>query len=545
MKPNILFVNLLPLPYSYIEQVLKGSFLHQVTFAMPMGILYLSSYLKAYNDVGKIELLDFSWRFDKSTSYSNIDEFAKEETMRHADSKPDIIAISLMFSASYRFFELVLKILKEVWPKALTVVGGIHATNCPKYLLKYESINYVVLGEGEIALSKMVKQYASNEQISVRGVYDKSNIKMSQPLLLADGAEDLDILPFPDWELIDMEAYARGGFTINLAGSVAKSATVITTRGCPHKCTYCSAHTVHGRKVRYRSAEKVFEEIKLLNKRYGISLFTPTDDFFTDNKQWALKILRGIKHLDIPDIEMQFPNGVNINSMDEEILGSMIDVGTKMLRLPLESGSEYVQKRIIKKNVDLRKAKELMLLCRRKGITTQCHVIFGFAGETKELMEETADYIRTLGSDWYTIMIAAPLIGTELYEQFLEKGYIKEDVYMWSSTGFGERTFDTNDISAVQLNEYTYRLNLDINFVNNINLRNGNYDRAISLFRNIVKIYPFHVFGLYGIHLAYKRKGNAKEANDVLVKIKEILKNDIRSKTMYEKYKDLIPENLV
>ena len=544
-KPNILFVNLLPYTYGHIEQVLKGSFLHRAALAMPMGSLYLSSYLKAHNDVGKIELLDFPRQFDKLTSYSSIDEFAKEETMRYADSKPDIIAISLLFSASHPFFDLVLKISKEIWPKALTVVGGLHATNCPKYLLKYESIDYVVLGEGEIALSKMVKQYASNEQISVRGVYDKSNIKMSQPLLLADGAEDLDILPLPDWELIDMEAYAKGGFRNNVAGFVAKSATIITTRGCPLKCTFCSAHTVHGRKVRYRSAEKVLEEIKLLNKRYGISIFTPADDFFTANKQSTLKILRGMKHLDIPDIEMQFTNGVNINSMDEEILDSMIDVGVRIITLALESGSEYVQKNIIKKNVNLRKAKELVLLCRRKGITTLCNVIFGFAGETKELMEETADYIRTLGSDWYAIIIAAPLIGTELYEQFLEKGYIKEDVYMWSSTNYFERTFDTNDISAVQLNEYTYRLNLDVNFINNINLRNGNYDRAITLFRNIVEAYPFHVFGLYCIHLAYKRKGNAKEANDALVKIREVLKNDIRSKTMYEKYKDLLPENLV
>jgi len=510
---------------------------------MPMGILYLSSYLKSYNDVGKIELLDFPRQFDKLTSYSNIDEFAKGETMRYADSKLDIIAISIMFSASHHFFDLALKVFKTIWPKALIVIGGVHATNCSRFLLQYEDVDYVVLGEGELALSKMVKQYTNGETISVKGIYDKDNIRTCQPLLLADEAKDLDSLSFPDWDLIDMETYVGMGWN-SVSSRDVKSATIVTSRGCPHMCTFCSVHTVHGRKVRYRTVEKVLEEISLLNKRYGISYFTPADDHITADKKRVLKLLRGIKNLNIPDIELDVTGGININSMNEEILDAMIDAGTKRITLALESGSEYVQKNIIKKNVNLRKAKELIALCREKGIITNCNVIFGFVDETKALMEETADYIRNLGADWYSIIIAAPLIGTELYKRCLEKGYIKEDIYMWSSTIFEGRQFDTDEISAEELKEYTYRLNLEINFINNINLRNGNYDRAIALFRNVVEVYPFHVFGIYGIHLAYKRKGNAKEANDVLVKIKEILKNDIRSKTMYEKYKDLIPENL-
>ncbi len=161
------------------------------------------------------------------------------------------------------------------------------------------------------------------------------------------------------------------------------------------------------------------------------------------------------------------------------------------------------------------------------------------------LLERAVASLRTIGADWYVFLIAAPLIGSEMYKQFLKKGYFKEDVYMWSSVGFSDRRFDTDEMSAEDLKEFVYRTNLDINFVNNINLRNRNYDRAILLFNDIVQAHPFHIFGLYGLYQAYKGKGNLAEAKKLIQTIRRQIKTDERAGELYTKYGDLIPEPLL
>lgn len=266
----------------------------------------------------------------------------------------------------------------------------------------------------------------------------------------------------------------------------------------------------------------------------------PQDDYFTANRHRVIQLLKDIKGLNIPDIEMQFTNGININSLNEEILDAMIGNGTKMLTLALESGSDYVQKNIIKKNVDLEKAKEIVKLCREKKIITRCSVIFGFPGETKELMQETVAYLNKMGADWYIVIKFAPLIGSELYYYLKQNNYIKESVEFWSNTGFQDRSFDLESITAAELEQFTYRLNLELNFINNVNLTSGNYDRAILLFQDIINNYPFHIFGWFGLFQAYNGLNNLAEANKAKQRIIHLINTDIRSKEMYSKHGDLL-----
>ncbi len=543
MSPNILFVNLLSLPYLYLEQCLKGESRYDQELVMPKGILYLSASVKARNRAARIHLLDYVLGFKESFSaYSDIRHFVQGEAEKYRHLDPNIVAISLMFSSSHRFFDLVLETLKGLWPGAVTVAGGVHATNCTRTLLRHKDLDCVVRGEGEVAFPEVVEQLCEGREVKVKGVYHRGNITATGSLELADHVTHLDSLPFPHWELLDTEPYmTSGGWERDMGDALPRSsATVLTTRGCPHKCTYCSAHTVHGRKVRYRSVENVMSEMALLHKRYGVNLFVPEDDYFTANKGRVLGLLREIRKLGIPNLEMQFTGGININSMDEDILENMIGVGTKMLTLALESGSPFVQKHIIKKNVDLDKTRDLIRLCREKGIITRCNVIFGFPGETRELMEEGIEYVKGLGADWYAVLIAAPLIGSEMYNQFLKRGCLKEDVYQWSRTGFQERTFDTEEISALELKELVYRVNLDVNFVNNINLRNGNYQLAVLLFKDVVRNYPFHIFGWHGLYRALRAMGDSLGAARALRTMWERVESDNRSKEMYLKYHDLM-----
>lgn len=550
MKKNILFVNLPSMPFEDIASNLAGEDSYSQPISMPLGILYLSSYLKKHNEFNNVGLLDYVLKiceiakYKKMNAPAKLEEFIVNVAQRDAGFTPDILAFSLIFSTSHPFFIICNDLLRSLWPNAVSVVGGTHATNCTKRLLENKNVDYVVRGEGEIVFSEFIKQFSGNGPINIKGIYSKEKIASNSCLYLCDPCEQLDDLPFPDWELIDMEAYlkARGRKQEIGALGIKKIASIMTTRGCPFGCTFCSSRTVHGRVMRFRSTENVTEEIKILNKRYGVSLFIPEDDLFTANRKKVLKLLEALRGLNIPDFELQFPNALNVNTLSEEIIDGLIKAGMRIATIAIESGSEYVQKYIIKKNCNIKKAKEIIKYLKGKGIIVWCYFILGFPGETKEQMLETIEYAKSMGSDWCVFNLAIPLIGTEMYDTFIQAGCIKDDLESWSNSFFPKRTFDTNEILAGELEELAYRANLECNFINNRNKVDKNFGRAIEIYEDIVRAYPFHIIGLYCIMECKKQMGHHKEAERINKEMNILIKSDKRASKMYEKYKDLMPE---
>jgi anaerobic magnesium-protoporphyrin IX monomethyl ester cyclase len=539
MRPNILFVNLPYIPIEFLGEDSPGkSILQGSPLTMPMGILCISSYLKEHNDVGHVSLLDYRLYLGNLKNYSSLEEFFLEEARKNLPYTPDIIAISLVFSLSHALFEIAVRKLKQLWPSAVTVIGGFHATNAARFLIINESVDYVLRGEGEIGFSKFVHQYAKGRPIDVQGVYCRENFKNDHQLLLATPVKDLDAMPLPDWDLLDMERYMTEGRrrTYGEKGGLARAATILTTRGCPFKCTFCSNHTVHGYKVRTRSAESVTHEIETLWKRYGVTLFIPEDDLFTANKKRLLSVLEALRGLNIPGFELQLGNGLSVDEIDEDILDALMNVGVRSTTIAIESGSEYVQKHIIKKNVNLRKAKDVVTWCHGRDLIVRAYIIFGFPNETKELMNETLQYMHDLGADWYVINIAQPLIGTEMYDTFLKRGCFMEGVDAWTQNLSHKRQFDTDEISGAELTEFAYRTNLEVNFLKNVNLRNGNYERAIKLFNDMAHLYPFHIFAWYGLYLAYEGKNDVVQSSKALQRMKELIATDSRAREMSENY---------
>jgi len=550
MKPNILFVNLPTLPLESLRTCFTGKSQIPHILEMPTGLLYLSAYLKAHCEVGNVSLLDYNVNLPNIAQHASVESFILAETQEQVTVTPDIIGISLYFTTAHTFFELLIPALKAKWPKALIVAGGPHATTSTQMVLRNKNLDYVVRGEGEIPFLKLVRQYKSGEPINITGVYaarDFDSSDLRKGFALAEHLESLDDLPFPDWELAQIEKYLTSTGRRRSIGKAENKrvGAIITSRGCPFKCTYCAAHAVHGRTVRFRSIEKVLEEVKILHEKYGVTLFLPADDLFTANKRRTLELLQGLRDLNIPDFELQFPSGLSVNQLDEKMLDSMILCGTQAVNLAIESGSEYVQKHIIKKNVNLKKAKDLVTLCRSKDLAVRGFIIFGFPGETKAMMNETVRFLKELQADWCTLMIATPLHGSEMYDQFLKEGYIREDLDALSHLHFRDRDFDTKEISAVDLKEFIYRVNLDINFVNNPNLHLGRYDMAISLFNDILCTYAFHIFALYGLYVAYKEKNELARAESVREQICSLIKTNEQAQEMFQKYKDLLPPDFV
>jgi len=544
MKPNILFVNMLSIPMDYIRESFIGRNETYEALAMPLGILYLSSYIKKHNNVGEVAALDYVLNLKHILKYRDIDDFILRTAAESVGFTPHILAFSLNYSSAHKFFLLCSEKLKSLWPNALSIVGGNHATNAFKFFLQNPKVDYVCRGEGEIPLSEFIRQYSAGEKISVKGFYSKKDLDARDTFEPAELIRNLDEIPFPDWDIVNMGEYVAGKGRRRSIGKAANSklASLLTTRGCPYKCTFCSSFTVHGNRVRYRSTENIIAEMKLLHEKYGVTLFIPDDDLFTAKKSRFLEMLAAIRNLKIPDFEIQLPSALRVNDLDDDVIDALVETGLRITYIAIESGDDYVQKHIIRKNVDLKKAVHAVRRLQSKGIVVRCYFIFGFPGETKEQMQQTVDYARGLGADWCGFIIATPLIGSPMYDQFVEMGSIPEDFCLQADSFFLRRQFDTPEISAAELNEFAYRSNLDINFINNHNKVAGQYENAIALYRDIVETYPFHIIGWYCIMECQRLLGNLDEAAETEKTILNLIRADRRAQKMCEKYGDLMPD---
>lgn len=541
-NPNVLFVNLLTLPLDDVMAVFDMKSIRTQSVSMPMGILYLSSAAKQAHCVGEVGIIDYVLELGDSERYSDMDAFLVGVAEKSAKFKPDVLAFSLNFSASHAFFVRTFNKLHEMWPKAVTIVGGVHASNIARHLFEEIDIDYVAFGECETSFPAFLIELGGSSSVNIEGIYSRTKLPIVGHMEPVSFVEDLDALAFPDWGLIDMDRYVVSLGRQRDIGTIQKHASLITTRGCYFRCTFCSAHTVHGRTMRLRSAENVLEEMQLLYDRYGITLFIPEDDLFTANKKRVMDLLAAIKEMSIPCLEMQFPQALSVNTLDEDLIDALMGAGMRILVLAIESGSAYVQKNVIKKNCDLVKARRLASYAKGKGLLVRCYFILGFPVETKEQMRETVEYAKTLQVDWCVFNIATPLVGSEMYNQFVEMGCIRDSSDAWGATVFDQRQFDTKDISAVELNDFAYRANLECNFLHNPNIINNDYVKAIDLFQDIVRKHPFHVIAWYCIWMCYRKIKDDNGSTRIAGVISELVKKDVRAKDMLMTYRDLMPD---
>ena len=544
-KPvKILFINFPGSPLREIKQALNKKNEIPTSLIIPLGILYLSSNLKSRVENVEIEIIDYAKELAiNSEKYSSIEEMIRIPAQELAESfTPDIVGYSMMFSTCHPVFNVAVTELKEIWPESVVIAGGNHATNAADVVMQHPDVDYVARGECELAFPDFVNSFHKHPDINVQGIYSRQHIIKGELTTLAAYAQDLDDLEFPDWELLDMDTYVstRTGRARKRVEEDAerREISIMTNRGCPFSCTFCAAHTTMGRTMRFRSVDNVIAEMRELNQRYGINLYTPEDDLFTANRKKVIPLLEAIKDFgqDIPNFELQFPNALSVNTLFDDVMDALIDAGMRVTNVAIESGSKYVQRNIIKKNCNLDRALEVIKYFRDRDVIARCYFIGGFPGETREMMQETVEFAKRLRCDWGVFNVAAPVRGTEMYRQFVEAGYIKDDMEVWSSAFFLERIFDTPEIGAEELKDFLYRANLEVNFLNNPNYLDGDWERTITIFREIVSGHPFHIFGWYILMQCYRNLGRTEEADKTRTHISDLIANDERSTKMFQKY---------
>ena len=373
-------------------------FIKAQTIFPPIAYAYLAPHIEAQGL--KVSIIDLV--------VDNIDENELKDIL--IQRNPKYVGIKCLSYVAHLSFNAA-KIVKEAIPKCLVIFGGHHATTLPRETLSNPYVDFIVRGEGEITIAKLLSALENNLPLdNIKGI----GYKVGTQLVINEDREpieNLDNLPLPAYNLIDMEKYFRFTAMHGMSIRYKRFMPIFTSRGCPYHCIYCNH--IQGFKFRPKSPERVLEEIRLLVEKYGIKEFHIEDDTFNVDIKRAKKILGLIISLK-QKLYIQFPNGLRADIMDEELADKMKQAGTFLVCLGIETGTDRIMK-LIQKTLDLKKVEAAVDILVKKRILTWGYFMLGFPSETKEEMRQTINFAKKLKLHFVSFSIVIPFPGTPLW----------------------------------------------------------------------------------------------------------------------------------
>lgn len=380
-----------------------------------------------------------------------------------SELKPELVGITNPFTSQLKNAIAVANLVKETNPHIPVIVGGPHATVSPRDFLSETNVDIVVMGEGELILPEVVNYFGGDGKHprDIKGIAfrrgGRGDIVVNQR---AAPVEELDDLPFPAYHLLNLGDYFlvhEKGFKGRSYASVSQTMPVITSRGCPFNCCFCSVHLHMGRRWRGHSAHYVLEHLKFLKERYGVRHIDFEDDALNLNKKRFSEILDGMIQEKL-GLTWCTPNGVRADLLDESIIKSMKKSGCVRLSIAAESGDQETLDKIIDKGLDLRNVISSAELLNKYKISTHSYFVVGFPGETQAKIQRTFDFATMLLKKYNvvpSITMANPLIGTRLYLDCKKEGYLvkdpsPEDILLGSHPG-GTGLIKTSEFSPQSL----------------------------------------------------------------------------------------------
>ncbi|MFH1225935.1 MAG: radical SAM protein [bacterium] len=391
-------------------------------FNPPLGLLYLSGYLREKAD-WPVEVID-----------AQAEELAYDAKFKARIPTDDDLVVGIT-AMTFTMIDVVktIGLLKEVAGekgiKMKIVLGGPHPTIYPKETINLPGVDYAIIGEGEITFLELCRKISQNEEpLGVKGVVFKQKGE-----IVNNGwrefVEQLDQLPFPARELVDINKYN----SILSGGKIIT--TMITSRGCPFQCAFCDRPHL-GKKFRYRSAQNVVAEMAVCQK-LGIGEILVYDDTFTVNRQRVIDICEEIKKR---SLKIDWDIRARVDTVDEEILKKLKSAGCRRIHFGVEAGTDKILK-VLKKGINIEQVKKIFKLCRRLKIKTLAYFMIGSPTETKEDIKASNQLARELKPDFIHATILTPYPATALYYQALEEGIIKNDYW---------RVFAQNPLAGVE-----------------------------------------------------------------------------------------------
>lgn len=384
----------------------------------PLGILYISAYLKEQGIDNNI--------FD--TTFSSKNELKKYLV----DEKPDYIAIYVNLMTKINVLDII-KFIKSTdsIKNAKIILGGPEVRYNATDLLELGA-DFVVIGEGEettLELINRLEMKNRNDFKNINGIGFKDNngkiIFNAERSLISD----IDTLPFPNRSGIDIRKYQEAWKNHHNLDAISVS----TMRGCPYTCRWCS-RAVYGLTYRRRSPEKVVEELQKIRVEYNPDTIWFVDDVFTISHKWLSGFNEELKR---NNLKIKYECITRADRMNEDVIKTMKETGCFRVWIGAESGSQRIID-AMDRRVKVEQVREMIQLAKKHGIETGTFIMLGYPGETENDIEETISHLKKSNPDLFTITVAYPIRGTELFEE-IEANQLS--VFDWEKQTDRDRDF--------------------------------------------------------------------------------------------------------
>jgi len=347
-----------------------------------------------------------------------IDAMASNETVEDlvkiiGGFAPELIIIHTT-TPTFQNDACVLAHLKKAHPAVYAFVGT-HVSALPEESLRRSDADFVFINEAEATLREVILKWDVG-QVGIAGLA----IRRDGEILAASECpyiSDLDSLPFPARHLLPNEKYHMPFF------EGEPFATIIPTRGCPWKCTFCRAGKVWGGRIRARSSENVIAEIVEMKRTLGIRNVVFMTDSLTLDKRWVNRFLDGVLE---EGLQFRWICNSRVDAVDLEMLKKMKRAGCLLVSYGLESGNQAILD-AAKKRIKLEDSRNAIRLTRKAGLLSMAYFIIGLPGETAETIEESIRFARELEPDYVNFHVATPFPGTELYDIAHKNGWLATD----------------------------------------------------------------------------------------------------------------------
>ncbi len=363
----------------------------------PLGILYISAYLKRKGfSVGVFD-----------TTFKTLSDF-RSLIMRE---RPAVVGIYCNLMTKLRVLEMIRDARAS---SAQVILGGPEPA---AYVEEYirSGADVIVQGEGEAALEELLPRLAAsgpNRLEGIAGISYRSHDgaichTASRPMI-----GDLDALPEPDRDSIDMEQYLSSWRAHHGAGSVS----LVCARGCPYRCNWCS-HSVYGHSHRRRSPARVADEVRSLFERYHPEQLWYADDVFTIHPGWLFQYAAELKRR---GLRLPFECISRADRLNEDVIECLAEMGCHRLWIGSESGSQRILD-AMQRDVKVEQVQRATQALRRRGIQTGMFIMLGYQGEEMEDLEATVDHLKKSAPDVFLTTVAYPIKGTAYYERIQDR----------------------------------------------------------------------------------------------------------------------------
>ena len=370
----------------------------------PLGLLYIAAYLRE------------RFALDICVLNQRVEGWSSERLVKEIIAfEPDIVGLGCMTPSAYALPEIT-RALRVALPDTLIALGGPHVSAFGAAALAATDAHIAVVGEGEIAMEQIVRAHIEGGAMSdipglIRRDADGEIVVNPGTIPLI---QELDTLPMPAYDLIDLRSYWRQASFVLFAGR--KYLSLFSSRGCPYGCMYC--HNVFGRRFRAHTAERIVEEVSWAIKQFGVNEIEFVDDCFnlTRNRVFEYSDLLQKR---IGPVKTTFPNAIRADLLDAETADALVGAGMYYTALALESGAPRIQE-FIGKRLDIPKFCNATVLCAERRVFTLGFVMLGFPTETAEEMEETIRVAAESKLHTASISRVTPFPNTPLYRYVSE-----------------------------------------------------------------------------------------------------------------------------